>query len=78
MQSAAETKYGINSQELYTTKDAAKCVKASIPGLARMRGRGEGPEYIKTRKAVLYPGTGLINYLDDRLVKPAAHTNSAA
>lgn len=77
MQSAAETKYGIKSQALYTTKDAAECVKASIPGLARMRGRGEGPEYIKTGKAVLYPGTGLIDYLDARLVKPA-HTNTAA
>ena len=77
MQSATERKYNIDPQELYRTAAAAKLVKESIPTLQRRRCRGEGAQYIKNGKTILYPGYSLISYLDSCLVEPTA-TNAGA
>ena len=38
--------------------------------LAIQRHRGEGPEYIKLGRRVLYPGSSLNKWLESNLVKP--------
>ena len=75
---ATESKYNIDPQGLYRTADAAKKLQESTPTLARKRGRGEGPKYIKKGPTVIYPGYSLIDYLDSCLVETSPHTNTAA
>lgn len=44
----------MSDEELLTTAEAAKRMRASVPSLARWRGDGTGPRYIKRRGRILY------------------------
>ncbi|WFR97449.1 helix-turn-helix domain-containing protein [Rhizobium tumorigenes] len=47
---------------MLTTDEVAARLRASLPTLARWRGEGEGPAYVKRRGRVLYREEDLIAY----------------
>lgn len=56
----------------YRTDDTALAIIATRGTLSQWRHRGEGPRYVRLGGRVLYRGRDLNDFLDSRIVEPAA------
>ncbi|MCB5201677.1 helix-turn-helix domain-containing protein [Neorhizobium sp. T786] len=54
-------------EKLFTPAEVADRLRASLPTLARWRGEGTGPAYIKRRGRVFYREDDLAAYVSDNL-----------
>lgn len=63
---------GERFSENLTTREAASVRRVTVNHLANERSRGCGPPYIKDGGRILYPADKLREYLNSRLVDPAA------
>ncbi|QOF71708.1 helix-turn-helix domain-containing protein [Aminobacter sp. SR38] len=53
----------VQLEELYTTVEAAALLRASVQTLARWRGDGTGPAYVKRAGRILYRESDIAQYL---------------
>ena len=49
----------------------ARRIHVPVRTLANWRYRGEGPEYVKIGKRVLYTSAGLATYIEARVITPS-------
>jgi predicted DNA-binding transcriptional regulator AlpA len=52
----------IDADKLYPPKVAAELLNMSTSWLAKARGRGNGPRYVKLGRSVKYQGVDIIEY----------------
>src|SRR5262249_30638025 len=57
------TKIGADLERLLTPKEATQVLRLGLSWLAKARMRGDGPPYVKLRRAVFYRESDLIRWL---------------
>jgi hypothetical protein len=56
-------KTGTDFEQFLTPKEASQVVRLSVSWLAKARMRGDGPPYVKPRRSICYPLTGLLQWM---------------